>query len=103
MSNLWWEHLSPEERLLAEQAVLQHRALREACAAAPDGRVLAIAERLAVEQGRAAARLQLETALQHEAAEAEKKGARAAAAPSAASPARTAAARRAKSSRRRAR
>ncbi len=97
MSNLWWEHLTPEERLLAEQAVLQHRVLREACAAAPDGRVLAIAERLAVEQGRAATRLQLETVLQHEAAEAEKKGAQDEAAQSAVSPARTAAAKRAKS------
>ena len=102
MLNLWWEHLTSEERLLAEQAVLQHRALREACAAAPDGKVLAIAERLAVEQGRAATRLQLETALQHEAAEAEKKGAQDEAAQSAELPARTAAAKRVTSSRRRA-
>jgi hypothetical protein len=101
MANLWWEQFTPEERLLAEQAVLQHRALRQACAAAPDGRVLAIAERLAVEQGREATRLQLETALQHEAAEAEKKGAQAEAADRVASRELTAAARRAKSSRRR--
>jgi hypothetical protein len=103
MSNLWWEHLTPEERLLAEQAVLQHRALREACAAAPDGKVLAIAERLAVDQGRAATRLQLQTALQNEAAEAEKKGAQVEVADSVTSPAPTADARRARSSRRRVR
>lgn len=103
MLDLWWEHLSLEERLLAEQAVLQHRALREACAAAADGKVLAVAERLAVEQGRAAARLQLETALQHEAAAAEKKGAQAEAADNVMSRAPTAAARRARSSRPRAR
>ena len=55
-----------------------------------------------MEQGRAATRLQLETALQHEAAEAEKKGAQDEAAQSAELPARTAAAKRVTSSRRRA-
>ncbi len=76
MSNLWWEQLSPEERLLAEQAVVQYRALRAACAAAPNGRVLGVAERLAVDQGHEMTRRTLESALQQEAAEAEKKGAR---------------------------
>jgi len=30
MSNLWYEQLSPDERLLAEQAVVLYRALRKA-------------------------------------------------------------------------
>jgi len=75
MSSLSWEQLSAEERLLAEQAVLQYRVLRTACAKAPHGKVLGIAERLAVNQGREMTRQTLETALQQEAAEAEKKGA----------------------------
>jgi hypothetical protein len=75
MSSLWWEQLSAEERLLAEQAVVQYRALRAACAAAPNGKVLGVAERLAVDQGRETARRTLESALQQEAAAAEKKGA----------------------------
>jgi hypothetical protein len=75
MSSLWWEQLSPEERLLAEQAVVQYRALRAACAAAPNGKVLGVAERLAVDQGHEMTRRTLESALQQEAAEAEKKGA----------------------------
>jgi hypothetical protein len=103
MTNLWAAAFTPEERLLAEQAVLQYRALREACVAAPHGKVLAIAERLAVDQGREAMRRQLETALQQEAAEAEKKGAQAAAARAVTCSARTADASGAKSSRRRAR
>jgi hypothetical protein len=83
MSNLWWEQLRPEERLLAEQAVVQYRALRAACAAAPNGKVLGVAERLAVEQGRELTRRTLESALQQEAAEAEKKGAQVETAPAA--------------------
>ena len=83
MSSLSWEQWSAEERLLAEQAVLQYRALRKACAEAPHGKVLGIAERLAVSQGREMTRRTLETALQEEAAEAEKKGAQAESAPTA--------------------
>jgi hypothetical protein len=83
MSSLRWEQLSAEERLLAEQAVLQYRALRTACAEAPHGKVLGVAERLAVNQGRELTRHTLETALQQEAAEAEKKGAPVGSAPSA--------------------
>jgi hypothetical protein len=83
MSSLWWEQLSAEERLLAEQAVLQYRALRKACAEAPHGKVLGIAERMAANQGREITRRTLETALQQEAAEAEKKGAQAESAPTA--------------------
>ena len=83
MSSLSWEQLSAEERLLAEQAVLQYRALRKACAEAPHGKVLGVAERLAVDQGREMTRRTLETALQQEAGEAEKKGAPAGSAPTA--------------------
>jgi hypothetical protein len=83
MSSLSWEHLSPEERLLAEQAVLQYRSLRKACVEAPDGKVLGIAERIAVHQGREMTRRTLETALQQEATEVEKKGAQAERAPTA--------------------
>lgn len=103
MANLWAEEFTAEERLMAEQAVLQYRTLREACVAAPHGKVLAIAERLAVDQGREAMRMQLETALQREAAEAEKKGARVEPAHTARPSAPTAAAKRGTSSRRRGR
>lgn len=103
MANLWSEEFTADERLMAEQAVLQYRALRQACVAAPQGKVLAIAERLAVDHGREAMRVQLETALQREAAEAEKKGARAAPARSANCSAPTAGAKPARSSRRRVR
>lgn len=92
MSSLWWEQLSAEERLLAEQTVLQYRALRTACAEAPHGKVLGVAERLAVNQGRELTRRTLETALQQEAAEAEKKGAQVGTAPTAKRRERTAAA-----------
>jgi hypothetical protein len=83
MLSLSWEQLSAEERLLAEQAVLQYRALRKACAEAPHGKVLGVAERLAVNQGRELTRRTLETALQEEAAEVEKKGAQIGSAPTA--------------------
>jgi hypothetical protein len=75
MSSLCWEKLSGEERLLAEQAVLQYRALRTACVEAPHGKVLGVAEQLAVSQGRELTRRTLEAALQQEAAAVEKKGA----------------------------
>jgi hypothetical protein len=84
MNEMWWEGLSPEERLLAEQAVMQYRALRKACAEAPDGSVLSVAERLAVDEGRKLTRRTLEQALQAEAVEAQKKGAPAEAARAAA-------------------
>ena len=103
MNELMWSELSPEERLLAEQSVLQFRALRKACSEAPDGTVLAMAERMAVSQGREATRRTLETALQLEAAEAEKKGVSAEPAPSARQSGRTAVAKRERSSRREAR
>jgi hypothetical protein len=100
MNKLQWDSLSPEERLLAEQAVLGFRALRKACVEAPHGRVLAVAERMAVSQGREAMRRTMETALQLEAAEAEKKGVSAEAANTVRSPEPTAVASAGKSSRR---
>jgi hypothetical protein len=58
------DELSAEERLLAEQAVMNRRALHKACREAPDGQVLAIAEQLAKEQGREFIRRMLESSLQ---------------------------------------
>ena len=73
MSGMAWEDLTPNERLIAEQAVLNFRALNAACDAAADGTVLGIAEQLAVRQGREATRRTLEIALQSQDAEVEKK------------------------------
>lgn len=65
-----------EERLIAEQAVLNFRVLNEACNDAPDGKVLAIAEQLAMEQGRELIRCTLESSLRQQAEAVEKKGRR---------------------------
>ena len=54
------DELSPEERLIAEQAVMNFRSLNKACDAAADGTVLAVAEQLAMEQGRELIRRTLE-------------------------------------------
>ena len=76
MAGMNWDELSAEERLLAEQAVLNRRALRKACREAPDGKVLAVAEQLAMEQGRELIRSMLEASLQEEGRDVEKKVAR---------------------------
>jgi hypothetical protein len=47
-----FDELTPAERLIAEQAILNLRTLNNACDMAADGTVLAIAETLAVQQGR---------------------------------------------------
>lgn len=94
MDGLEWQNLNAQERLLAEFAVTQYRTLQKACDAAPDGKVLGVAERLAVDQGREATRLTLTTALQQQAAEVEKKGVPAEPATPARQPARTVAAKR---------
>lgn len=47
-----FSELSAAERLIAEQAVLNLRSLNQACDEAADGTVIAVAEVLAVEQGR---------------------------------------------------
>lgn len=69
-----WISMTSEERLLAEQAVLNLRSLKQACRTAKHGHVLAVAEQIAVEQGRELTRRTLEAAVQAEAAEVEKKG-----------------------------
>lgn len=69
-----FEELSHEERLIAEQAVMNLRALNTACHAAADGTVLAIAERIAMAQGRELIRQTLQVSLAEQAREVEKKG-----------------------------
>ena len=71
-----FEQCTPEERLVAEQAILNFRALNKACDEAPDGKVLAIAERLAVDQGRELTRQTLERSLRLQAEPTEKRGRR---------------------------
>ena len=58
-----FEELSPAERLIAEPAVLNLRTLNNACDMAADGTVLAIAEILAVEQGRELTRKTLQASI----------------------------------------
>jgi hypothetical protein len=70
------ENWSPEERLVAEQAVLNKRELDKACDAAPDGKVLAACEALAMQQGREFIRRNIEASLQRQAQDAEKKSRR---------------------------
>ena len=72
-----FDELSPEERLIAEQAVLNLRSLNNACDAAADGTVLAIAERIAMTQGRELIRRTLQTSLDQQIQTVEKKGRRA--------------------------
>ena len=73
MSGMNWSELSPTEWLIAEQAVLNLRSLNAACDAAADGKVLAVAETLAVQQGRELIRQTVEVALQQQATDLEKK------------------------------
>ncbi len=68
---------SPEEALIAEQALAMYREMRQAATSAPDGEVLSVAESLAVARGRELTRRSLETVLQEEIVTAEKKGRRA--------------------------
>ncbi len=73
--------LTPEERLIAEQAVLNLRSLNDACDAAADGTVLAIAEKLAVAQGRELIRRTLQASIDQQTKAVEKKGRRSGRAP----------------------
>lgn len=68
-----WNNTSPEERLIAEQAILNLRELNKACDNAPDGKVFAIAETIAMDQGRDLIRKTLESSLAHQATDVEKK------------------------------
>lgn len=72
-----FDELSPEERLLAEQAVLNFRSLNKACDAAADGTVFAVAEQLAMQQGRELIRRTLQASLDEQVRAVEKKGRRA--------------------------
>lgn len=74
---------TPLEALLVEQALLMARELQAAADAAPDGRVLAEAELVAVRAGRELTRKALEAALQAQAQAAEKRGCPPASAPAA--------------------
>lgn len=73
------------EALVVEQALAMARDLKRTAAAAPDGRVLAIAEQAAVRQGRELTRKSLEAVLNAQGADLEKKLRRTASAPAAAS------------------
>ena len=71
------DELSPEERLIAEQAVMNFRSLNKACDAVADGTVLVVAEQLAMAQGRELIRRTLEASLSEQVRTVEKKGRRA--------------------------
>ncbi len=71
-----FKELTPEERLVAEQAVLNLRSLNEACDVATDGTVLAIAEKIAVEQGCELTRRTLQASVNRQTKAVEKKGRR---------------------------
>lgn len=68
-----WQELTPIERLVAEQAVLNLRSLNMTCRMAADGQVLRLAEAQAMEQGRDLTRKMLEVSLEQEGREVEKK------------------------------
>ena len=73
MSAINWTELTASERLVAEQAVMNLRALDKVCDQAKHGTVLAVAEALAMQQGREAIRKTLELSFQRQAEELEKK------------------------------
>ncbi len=77
MAGMDWNELTPSERLVAEQAVMNLRSLNKAAREAEFGKVLEVAEKLAIDQGRELTRRTLETSLDLEAREVEKKGRRA--------------------------
>jgi hypothetical protein len=77
MNGMNWDELTAEERLLAEQAVMNFRALNKACRSAADGKVLAVAETLAMQQGRELILQTLQASLAQESREVEKKRRRA--------------------------
>lgn len=76
MAGMNWEQMTAEERLIAEQAVLNFRELGKACEAAADGTVLNVCEKLALAQGRELMRRTIEVTLNEQAAAVEKKGRR---------------------------
>lgn len=64
----------PQEALIVEQALAMYREMRDTAREAPDGEVFDRAESLAVSRGRELMRKSLETVVNREAQEAEKKG-----------------------------
>ena len=76
MVGMNWDEMTAEERLLAEQVVLNMRSLNRVARLAPDGHVLDVVERLAMEQGRELVRRTIEFSLHAEGTEVEKKVAR---------------------------
>ncbi len=76
LNGMQWDELTAQERLLAEQAVMNFRALNQACDVAADGTVLSVAETLAMQQGHELIRNTLEVALSGQAEAVEKKGRR---------------------------
>jgi hypothetical protein len=73
MAGMNWDEVTAEERLLAEQSVLNFRTLNRVARLAPDGHVLDVVERLALEQGRELVRRTIELSLHEEGTEVEKK------------------------------
>ena len=73
MDGMRWDELTPQERLIAEQAVLNFRELNSICDAAADGTVLDACETLAMQQGRALIRTSIETTMSLQAEHVEKK------------------------------
>lgn len=51
MTGMNWDEMTAEERLLAEQAVLNFRSLNQVARLAPDGHVLDVVERFATGVG----------------------------------------------------
>ncbi len=72
MTGMNGDDVTPDERLLAEQAILNFRELNKAGHAAADGTKLNVCERLAVEQGRELTRKMLEASLHEQAPAVEK-------------------------------
>ena len=66
----------PVDALLVEQLLAMLGELREACRTAPNGHVLKQAEQIAVDRGRELTRKALESVLNEQAEEVEKKGRR---------------------------
>jgi hypothetical protein len=66
----------PVDALLVEQLLAMLHELRDACQAAPDGQVLKQTEQIAIQRGRELTRKALESVLNEQATEAEKKGRR---------------------------
>ena len=73
MDGVRWDDLSPQERLIAEQAVLNFRELTKVCDDAADGTVLDACETLAMQQGRELIRKSIETTMSLQAERVEKK------------------------------